>query len=54
VEPSRSTLAIPGLVVLGGFALTESFAALPGAAAAYAAAWWVLGLAEKARPEEMT
>lgn len=50
MEPLRIALAISGLLIVGGFALTESFAALPGAVAAYAAAWWVLGLDRGARP----
>jgi hypothetical protein len=33
-----------GTVVLGTLALTENFAELPAAVAAYAVAWWVLGL----------
>ncbi|MFC7495642.1 MULTISPECIES: hypothetical protein [unclassified Nocardioides] len=37
-------LPVVGSVVVGVLALTESFGALPGAVAAYAAAWWVLGL----------
>lgn len=33
-----------GTVVLGALALAESFGLLLAAIAAYAAAWWVLGL----------
>lgn len=49
MEPSRTVLLGTGAVVVGALALTESFAVLPGAIAAYAAAWWVLGLDPKVR-----
>lgn len=45
-----------GTVVVGTLALTESFAVLPAAVVAYAAAWWVWGLDEQSprTPEEET
>lgn len=50
MEPPRSALWIVGVLVVGALALTECFSVLPGAVAAYAAAWWVLGLDQTARP----
>ena len=50
MEPPRIALPVTGAVLVGGLALTESFAALPGAVAAYAAAWWVLRLGRLAPP----
>ena len=43
-EPVGIAIAVTGLLVVGALALTEHFAALPAAVAAYAAAWWVLRL----------
>ena len=37
-----------GGVVLGVLAVVEDFGAVPAAVAAYAAAWWVLGLERQA------
>jgi len=37
-------LAWSGSVVIGALALTEAFSEMPAAVAAYAGAWWVLGL----------
>jgi hypothetical protein len=44
MEPSRIVLPVTGSLVIGALALTESFALLPAAFAAYASAWWVLGI----------
>jgi hypothetical protein len=41
---ARAALLGTGAVMVGALALTESFRELPVALAAYAAAWWVLGL----------
>jgi hypothetical protein len=41
----RAALAVTGGVVLGALALTETFGEMAPAVGAYAAAWWVLGLA---------
>ena len=46
VEPLGIAIALTGLLTVGVLALTESFAALPAAVAAYVAAWWVLGLGQ--------
>jgi len=48
MESPRIVLPLTGSLVLGGLALTESFALLPAAIAAYASAWWVLGLGRDA------
>lgn len=48
VEPSRIALLSTGALVVGGLALTESFAELPAAVAAYGGAWWALGLRRRA------
>lgn len=47
VEVTRTLLLGSGLSVLVALALSESFALLPGAVAAYAAAWWVLVLEQR-------
>ncbi|MEP9362895.1 hypothetical protein ABLE68_08020 [Nocardioides sp. CN2-186] len=44
MEPPRIALPMTGALVVGAIALTESFALLPAAIAAYGAAWWVLRL----------
>jgi hypothetical protein len=43
VDGTRALLA-SGALVVGALALTESFALLPAAVAAYVGAWWVLAL----------
>ena len=43
-------LLLTGTVVLVTLALTQSFELLPGAVAAYAAAWWALGLRRHGEP----
>jgi hypothetical protein len=48
VDAMGVALAATGILTVGIFALTESFAELPAAVAAYAAAWWVLKLGEDA------
>ena len=46
VEPVGIAIAVTGLLTVGALALTESFAELPAAVAAYVGAWWVLGLGQ--------
>ena len=46
VEPTGIAIAVTGLLIVGALALTERFAELPAAVAAYAAAWWVLNLGQ--------
>lgn len=41
-----TAIAVTGLLTIGVLALTEHFAELPAAVAAYAAAWWVLHLGQ--------
>ena len=41
LDPVRTTIALVMAVVVGGLALFEQFAALPGAIAAALAAYWI-------------
>lgn len=54
VDAAGVALAASGTVVVGTLALTEQFTVLPAAVAAYAAAWWMWGLADPSPriPEE--
>ena len=47
-DPASVAVTLLAALTLGTLALTESFAELPAAAAAYAAAWWVLRLGRDA------
>jgi hypothetical protein len=48
-DPGRVALATTGSLVVEVLALTESFREVAAAIGAYAAAWWVLGLDQRAR-----